>query len=76
MEPQTPAPRGAQSPAQGPPQEPNLARDIFKLQQRRPGLKRQRPPQKDEQGEPELRPGLYGIGVGREWGKRPRIGVS
>ena len=27
-------------------------------------------------GEPELRPGLYGIGDDRERGKRPRIGIS
>ena len=30
----------------------------------------------NEQREPELRPGFYGIGDGRERGKRPRIGIS
>ena len=32
-------------------------------------------PQNNEQ-DPEHRPGLYGIGGGRERGKRPRIGIS
>ena len=59
MEPQTPAPRGAQSPAQGPPQQPDLARDLFELQHRRPGRKRRSPPQNDE-GEAELGQGCTG----------------
>ena len=76
MGPQTPAPRGTQPPAENFPQQPDLARDLFELQHRRPGLKRRRSPQNNEQLEPELRSGLYGIGDGRERGKRPRIGIS
>ena len=33
-------------------------------------------PETIQQGEPEPRPGVYGIGDGREWGKRPHIGIS
>ena len=44
--PQTPAPRGTQQPAENLPQPPDLARDLFELQHRRPGLKRRRSPQK------------------------------
>ena len=48
------------------------------MQHRRAGLKGHRSPENDEQIEPELRSGfgLYGIGDGRERGKRPRIGIS
>ena len=41
-----------------------------------PELKRRKPPQNDEQREPELGLGLYGIADGMERGKRPRIGIS
>ena len=76
MGPQTPVPRSTQPPAENLPQQPDLARDLFELQHRRPGLKQRRSPQNNEQREPELRSGLYGIGDGRERGKRPRIGIS
>ena len=76
MGPETPARRGAQSSVHSPPQQPELARDIFDLQHSQPELKQRRPPQNNEQGVPELRPGLDGIGDGRERGKRPRIGIS
>ena len=33
------------------------------------------PEHKDEQQAPELGPGLYGVGDGRDRGKRPRTGV-
>ena len=58
-----PGPRGTQPPAETLPLQPDLARDLFE-------------PQINEQLEPELRSGLYGIGDGRERGKRPRIGIS
>ena len=54
---------------------PDLARDLFELQHRRPGLKRRRSPQNNKQLEPELRSELYGIADGRKRGNRPRIGI-
>ena len=64
--------------AASPPQQPDLAADLFELQHRIPGRKRHRSPKINEQQAPELRPGFYGVGDGRGhlWGKRPRIGVS
>ena len=41
---QTPKPRGAQSPAESPPQRPDLAGGICELQHQRPELKRRRSP--------------------------------
>ena len=66
------AQRGA---VRGPPQQPDSGRELFALQHSRPGLKRRWPPQ-NEQGKPEYQPWLYGIGDGRERGKRPHIGIS
>ena len=74
--PPTPEPRGAQPPAEKFPQQRDLARDLLELQHRRPGLKRRRSPQTNEQLESEPRSGLYGIGDGRERGKGPRVGLS
>ena len=74
MGPQTPAPRGTQPPAENLPQQPDLARDLLDCST--DGLKRRRSPQNNEQIEPELRLGLYGIRYGRERGWRPRIGIS
>ena len=76
MGPQTPAPRGTQLPSENLPQQPDLARYLFELQHRWPGLKRCRSPPNDEQLEPEIRSGWYGIGDGRERGQRPRIRIS
>ena len=77
MGPRTPAPRATQPPAASrsaqQPQEPDLARVLFELPHRRPGLKRRRPPQKTNR---ERRLGLYRIGDGRGRGKRPCIGIS
>ena len=49
---------------------PDLARDLLELQHRRPGFKRRRSPQNNEQFEPELRFGSHGIGDSRERGAR------
>ena len=55
---------------------PDLARYIFELQHRQPELEQRRPPQNDEQRKPDLRSAVYGIGDGRERGKKPRIRIS
>ena len=73
MGPAPPAPEGPQLPAENPLQQPDLAADLFELQHIIPGLKRHRSPQINEQQAPELRPGFYGVGDGRERGKRPPI---
>ena len=74
--PQTPSPTCTQLLAENLPRQPHLVKDFFQLQHGQPGLKRRRSPRNYERIEPKIRSGLYGIGNGRERGKRPRIGFS
>ena len=69
-------PKDSQVPAENPPQQQDLAADLFDVQHIVPGLKRHRLPRIDEQQEPELRFGFYRVGDGRERGQSPRNGFS
>ena len=63
------------NPLQDRKQPPKLARHLFPVQHTQRLQRRPSPPHSEEQGAPETRPGLYGIGDGRKRGKGPRIGL-
>ena len=77
MGPRMLVPRSTQPPPESLPEQPDLARDPFEMHHRRPGPKRRRSPQNNEQTEPDFRSGMNGIGDGRKRGKiGARLGVS